>query len=78
MGGEPIDGVNGSFGASLWDEDLVAAVVVHGWSDVPVRGAMLGPGLTSCEFLVSNDFGAKRPKGGSIVVERPVELGLGR
>jgi hypothetical protein len=51
--------------------------MVGGLTDVPPGGAMKVPRLAFVVALVDHHFDPGWGKGGSIVIELPIELGLG-
>ena len=61
--------VGDAIGVCFGNENFVAAIVVHGRSNVPAWGAVGGPGSSLVGFLVRNDSDAGRGKRSAIVVE---------
>lgn len=76
-GGEEFDGVGDASGVGFRDENLVAPVVIHGWSSVPAGCAVCGPRGTFAGLIVSDNADAGRREGRAIVVKVTEELRVG-
>jgi hypothetical protein len=70
--------VNGALAAGAVDEYPEAAIVFRRGPDVPSFFAMWRPGSALRWFFVGDDASARRCKWRGIVIERAVELGVGR
>ena len=71
------DGVAGSFCFCFADKDAVAAIVFHGWSNVPSGGAMGIPGSSYLGFFMDHHFGAGGRHGCFIEIENTFQYGVG-
>ena len=61
-----------------WNVDLVIAVVVQGWSDIPTRGAMAGESAFALSLRFIDDcFSSKECHGCSIEVKNSEHLVVG-
>ena len=58
-----------------WNVDLVIAVVVQGWSDIPTRGAMAGESAFALKFgFVDYSLSTKRSNVGRLKIEETNEI----
>jgi hypothetical protein len=61
--------VGEAFAAGAFHDCLDTVVVLEGWSDVPVAGGMIGPGLAMGGFEMDKYFHARRSHGCGIKQE---------
>jgi hypothetical protein len=73
-GREEFDGVKDARGAFFWHVELVAAVMVHCWTDVPAGGSVGRPGGAITRFFVPDGEGAGRCEWCCVVIKVAVEL----
>lgn len=75
-GNQSAERVDTALGFCVCRMDAIAAIVVHGWANVPSRDSMGRIGFTDIGSDVDYSFGAKRADRCPVDVKRSVELGL--
>ena len=78
LGGKPGEGIKNVLTAGVPHPNGVASVGVESRASVPAVRGMCRPRSAVAGFLVCKDAGARRSKGGTVVVEETVKLGTGR
>ncbi len=63
------DGVGDAIGLSSWIVEAVAAVVFHGWANVPGELAVHGPAGAFVRFDVFDGSSSGRGEGSTVEVE---------
>ena len=67
----------GAFAACGWDVNPVAAVVGHGWAQVPAGDAVRRPGGALGRGFIREDAAAWGPQRRFVEIECTVDLGVG-
>ena len=70
------DGFSDALGSSFGDIDAMATIVFRGSADIPSIDTVWIPGASIRWSFVDKDFGARRSKWSSVVVEVSIELGF--
>ena len=71
-------GFGNGLGASLWNINLIPAVVFRGSADIPALNATRRPAAMSGEGFKNEHLGARRREWRFVKIKSTVELGLGR
>ena len=76
--GNPCDLIRNTSGAGLWDPYSVAAIVFEGRAEVPAVDCMNIVAPAVGRAFVDKDFHARGSNGCTSVVERTVDMCMGR
>ena len=74
---KPGECVRNTLGSGFPNPDAIASVMMHRGADVPAVDGMRSPCGSLVGLLVDEDFGARRCKGGAVLIEGAVYLGVG-